>query len=46
MYYADRIESDIYGTAVLIHKRADVNGNNWWMRLKIEDVKGYKRYST
>lgn len=46
MYYADRIESDIYGTAVLIHKRADVNGNNWWMRLKIEGVKGYKRYST
>ena len=44
--YTDRIESDIYGTAVLIHKRSDVGGNNWWMRLKINGVKGYIRRST
>lgn len=44
--YVDRIESDIYGAAVLIHKRGDVNGDNWWMRLKIEGVKGYIRRST
>lgn len=44
--YVDRIESDIYGVAVLIHKRSDVNGDMWWMRLKIEGVKGYIRRST
>jgi hypothetical protein len=39
-YYGERIESEIYGSAVLIYKRKDVGGNNWWYRLKIDGVAG------
>jgi len=45
-YYGDRIESEIYGSAVLIYKRKDVGGNNWWYRLKIDGVKGYVKKSS
>jgi integrase len=45
-YYGERIESEIYGSAVLIYKRKDVGGNNWWYRLKIDGVKGYVKKSS
>jgi len=44
-YHSKRIQHDIYGAKVIIHKRSDVGGDNWWLRLKIDGVKGYIRRS-
>jgi hypothetical protein len=44
--YEGRIDSDLWGTACVIHKRGDVGGDNYWMRLKINGVKYYIRRST
>ena len=43
-YYADKIESHIYGSRLLVHKRRDV-GDSFWFRAKLEGKKGYIRRS-
>ena len=44
-YYNNQVKHGIYGTKVIIYKRSDVGGDNCWLRLKIDGVKGYTRRS-
>ena len=43
-YYADRIDSEVYGSRLLIFKRRDV-GDSYWFRAKIDGKNGYIRRS-
>ena len=43
-YYADRIDSHIYGSRLLIYKRGDVD-DVFYFRAKLEGKKGYIRRS-
>jgi integrase len=44
-HFEDKQEHDIYGGKVVIYKRGDIGSDNWWCRLKIDNVRGYIRRS-